>query len=82
MDSEQGGLSEAYRAPAADYDLVATPAQSGAGYIVSSTKLAGLYLATFGLYGVYWLYSTGSTSSCDTEAAVGLSRAPFSPSST
>ncbi|HXK17318.1 MAG TPA: hypothetical protein VNG33_05940 [Polyangiaceae bacterium] len=56
MDSEQGGISEAYRAPAADYDVVAAPAQGGAGYVVSSTKLVVLYVATFGLYGVYWFF--------------------------
>src|SRR3954463_16448634 len=56
MDSEQLGVSEAYRAPAADDDIGAAPDQVGSAYVVSSTKLMVLYLATFGLYGVYWFY--------------------------
>jgi hypothetical protein len=56
MDRDFGGVADAYKPPAADYEVVDTRGTASAHYVVSVTKLAILFLGTFGIYGVYWFY--------------------------
>jgi hypothetical protein len=57
---DEHDVAAAYRAPAADTDDVAPRARVGgdaaAFYVVSVPKLTILFIATLGVYGVYWFY--------------------------
>jgi hypothetical protein len=56
MAQDFGGVADAYKPPAADYEVQETRGTATAHYVVSVTKLIILFLGTFGIYGVYWFY--------------------------
>jgi len=56
MAQDLEGVADAYKPPAADYDIQETGGTATAHYVVSVSKLVMLFLATFGIYGVYWFY--------------------------
>jgi len=57
-EREEIGLEDAYKAPIATNEFVATPAvvHPQPFYVVSTSKLIVLYVSTFGVYQVYWFY--------------------------
>lgn len=53
----QDASDNLYAAPVADvWPPPAIPAAAAAFHVVSGPKLVVLYVATFGLYGIYWFY--------------------------
>jgi hypothetical protein len=56
MAQDFGGVADAYKPPAADYDVQETQGTATAHYVVSVSKLVIMFLGTFGMYGWYWFY--------------------------
>src|SRR5687768_13100689 len=56
MAQDLEGVADAYKPPAADYDIQEASGAATAHYVVSVSKLVILFMATFGIYGVYWFY--------------------------